>query len=272
MLTTPLDGYVGERPPSSTDGDATPVQEPDGVAPEDAPTTTPDASVDAPAQSRYASEVLNDAPVLYFRFGEPSSATQFRDEVTGLLIDVPTVGVLPGVPGALASESNTAISFDGAGGVPLPKGQEFLQKAAFSVEIWVNQAADVPSFAFILDHESFTSGRRGWSIWGGDQFGFELRTAAVNSSAQSPATKGVWRHFVATMDGTAQRLFIDGVLTSTNVEAVTMTEAIGIPYMLGHQNCSPCTMTEFHGALDELAIYSKALSQARINAHFTAGK
>lgn len=269
-LVTPLDGLVG--------GAVTPASEEASVdAGGDAPTgedanPVPDADAgdSSGVTSRYAAAVLQDAPVRYFRFGE-DAGSGVVDTVTGLRVERPVSGVSIGAPGALIGDPDTAVSFDGSGRLLLPAGEDFPGTAAFTIEFWIKDATPTP-LCFVVDHTDYSSGRKGWSVFAGDNLGFERYASAsnFNGTATPSPSKNEWHHVVATTNGTQQSVFVDGILKANNTVTATLP-ALSIPYAVGGQNCD-CSGQRFVGVLDELAIYDKALLSERIATHFAAGR
>ena len=85
-------------------------------------------------------------------------------------------------------------------------------------------------------------------------------------------TPGQW-HYVVFVDQGASDLpmvYIDNVLLFNMPIGGGSLAAIDAGWTVGKQNCSPCTASQFTGAIDELAIYAKPLLQATVNAHYVA--
>ena len=88
-----------------------------------------------------------------------------------------------------------------------------------------------------------------------------------NDQVQSGGTAiqaDVWQHIVATYDGPSERLYIDGALVGSagNSSPVSYDDH---PVQIGCDDNNGLS-EHFHGALDELRIYSRALPQAEIQA------
>jgi hypothetical protein len=268
-LTTPLDGLSGGPAPERDA--AADVTERESGAPLDSGTDA--------GQSRYAAAVLADSPLLYFRFGEAAGASSARDEVSGTSVPYPPRGVAPGAAGALAGEPNTAASFDGSSGLTIPSSVAFPGKLPFSAEVWIARAAAGNRIGFVIDREVWPGGRRGWLLRASDgDFGFERwRTGdqgvieANSTSIDNRAVAASWNYVVATFDGAVMRLYVDGVLGAEREATFDLT-GDGASFTVGKQNCSPCDTASFVGALDELAIYPRALSPQTIAAHLAAGR
>jgi hypothetical protein len=272
-LLTSLDGLTDgpEGGGGAIDGaDEQAANHPDGTSPVD-------ASLDGSAPtSRYAAAVLADEPLLYYRLREAAGAPA-RDEVSGTTVPYPITGVTYGAVGPpLAGDTATALTTtDGSGALKLGPTAEFAGVAEFSVEAWVDPSPTGSALGFLVDHEAWTDGRQGWVFRvGKEDVGLE-RWVTVDGGATGAAAgtglagAGQWHHVVGTFDGTSQRLYIDGV-RSGSAGGGTPIPAIGVPFSVGKQNCSPCLSTGFIGAFGELAIYSKALAENRITAHFDA--
>ena len=279
-LLTSLDGLSGGEPRAGDDGGFD--------APGDDATTSPDARAgdsasadartegDAAGSSRYASAVLGDNPLLYYRFGEPAGIPA-KDEVTGTSIPYPVQGITQGAAGGLLGDTNTAIALDGSGKLALTQSADFAGIVPFSVEAWISRSPTTSAISFVVDHESWSAGRIGWLFSAPPSgFGFErwgvVGGGAVNNSAGAaePTVAGEWHHVVGTFDGSASRVYVDGVRRGVYNAALPL-ESIGGSFAVGAQNCN-CSDTGFAGILDELAIYPHALTEARILAHFNAGK
>jgi hypothetical protein len=230
---------------------------------------------DAAAISRYAAAVLADGPLLYYRFGEKSGAPA-KDEVSGTTTPYPLTGITYGTPGNLAGDPDTAVTTDGSGSLDVTQGAaEFDGVQAFSVEAWVSASPTGSDIGFLVDHETWSGARGGWTLRvSKNDVGFERWAGATptsNSVADAlAAVTGEWHHIVATYDGGTERLYVDGVRIATGAASLSLAK-LGGPFAIGKQNCV-CSGNGFVGAFDELAIYSKALAEDRILAHLGAAR
>ncbi len=254
------------------EGDAGSLDGPGGdiAAQGDAP-FDPDAA--GTIRGPYATAVLDDNPVVYLRFGEANGSKQTLDEVSRRFIPLPPAVDL-GAPGALENEANTAIELDGSAHLTMPVGQEFSAFAAYTIEVWVNQAPSPPGLAFIVDHENYEGGgRNGWNLLILGDIASERRISNSTHTAAGTAyaAGGGWHHVVATMDGTRLFLFVDGALRA-DVPAALAIAPTNRPWTIGGQSCSDCSGNSLIGALDELAIYDRALPASRITHHYNLGR
>jgi hypothetical protein len=233
------------------------------------------ADVASPSVGRYPTAVLQDAPIVYLRLGEASGRVA-KNEVGGGQYTYTPQGVAYGTPGALAGDPDTAITFaGGTAAIVMEPGAEFVGKAPFSVEVWFEPApANTAPYAFVVDHQAYTPARRGWFL---SLTNSELRLDRWNDGAgdttttTSPGADGAWHHLVATFDGAALALFLDGVPLPPATSGVAIDQPTSVAYTVANQNCDKCT-NAYVGALDELAIYDKALSLDRVRAHYAAAK
>jgi hypothetical protein len=190
----------------------------------------------------------------------------------------PLAGAILGVAGALAGDSNAAVHLDGTQGIEMPGGADFAGTGRpFTAEVWIKPDL-VGDIAFIIDNENESGGRGGWDVISSSSYAAFERYASdtVHMSAGSPGplTAQSWHHVVAVCDGANQFLWIDGALAGSGSAPNLTLPPVPAGWMVGGQNCRPeaCTSGGFAGAIDELAVYARALSQAEVQAHFQAAK
>ena len=76
-----------------------------------------------------------------------------------------------------------------------------------------------------------------------------------------------WHHIVATKNGAAVRIYIDGVDVTGVVTNRTLTDG-SAPLILGARRGTSSAFLD--GFLDEVAIYKSILSPAQVVAHYAA--
>jgi hypothetical protein len=223
-------------------------------------------------ESHYRDEVLSDQPLVYLRFGEADGLVA-ADELAVHDAAYGT-GVNLGVPGAIAGDADTAVTFDGAvaSNVAMPSGLDFAGTTPFSVEVWARQT-EYQGFGWAIDHQDYRVPRKGWGIlFSADRVGFERYTndsyAGPNVSSDRGLELDRYHHVVATFDGDRLELFIDGSSVGRESGGRAIA-AMPDPWRVGRQNCG-CTSDNFIGSMDELAIYGTALDAMRVRAHYTA--
>jgi Concanavalin A-like lectin/glucanases superfamily len=180
-------------------------------------------------------------------------------------------GVTFGVAGAIKNSFDTAASFNGTTGyissfnmTSMPSGN-----GAWSVEAWVDFASNPASPSLIFSFGATGAGNNGGiyiDTSGKPNVSIDTRGAVPGSSALST---NVWHHVVGTYDGTNMRVYADGSLVggptaptggSVTIGSTLLTigAAVGVSFFQT-------------GSLDEVAVYTTALSAARITAHYNAG-
>lgn len=98
----------------------------------------------------------------------------------------------------------------------------------------------------------------------GNKLRFRLKTngltkTLVASSGDLPV--GQWAHVAATYDGSTMRLYKDGVEVGNVAMSGSTSSSNAVPVWIGR---NPDGSNAFHGAIDELRIYSKALTPTEI--------
>jgi hypothetical protein len=238
----------------------------------------PDAASEAGTPLKgYRDEVMSDGPVLYLRLGESGGAIA-RDEIDASNGGYSDGGITLGTKGALKRDPNTAMTLDG-GAITMPAGVEFEGTTAFTAEVWFRVATyDHTGWGTLIDHERPSTTRDGWML----RAGYDVlklsatvsieraRSGTVDPLKVAPAPPvGSWHHLVGVFDGKQESLFIDGTLQASKA-ADMLIPAVGGSYTIGQMNPSTGNPEPFIGDIDEVAIYDKALSQDRIQAHYDA--
>lgn len=245
------------------------------ATPSDAGAPNVDAGADSDAAadlSPYVRAVLEDTPVIYYRFGEAKGTTAV-DQMHHVDADYATAGIKLGQPGALANDSDTSVEFMGGGAtvIHVPPSADFVGTVPFSFEFWAKPKDASGALGFILDHQQYP--RNGWDVTI-DGTGIGLERYVDNTKHEAVGVPGnfigAWHHVVGTFDGRAQRLFVDGALATTGQVSIPLRAVPG-GWTIGGQNCE-CSSNYFVGQLDELAIYDYALTEARIQLHFQAAR
>lgn len=216
-----------------------------------APTTAP---------KTYSATVLADKPAAYWRMGETTGTTMTDATNNG------NNGRYDGIvklaqPGPLTGDGSTAIALDGATGAAIVPSSTILQLNQLTIELWINKRAESEFgvyvaknvFQLLNDHHN-----------GGLQFRV---TGDLDHVLVSKATLDLnaWYYVVATYDGVAAKLYINGKLDST-VPAVVSATQTADPLYIGRRADGFFT----NALIAEVAIYPSALSADRIAAHWKA--
>lgn len=226
------------------------------------PASSPSNGV-TPSATAYASVVLGDGPVAYWRLGE-TSGTAAADSA-GSNAGVYSGGVSRGVAGAVSGDPNGAAGFDGATGkVSVPDADGLRLNGAFSVEFWARLSSFANSYPGVLRKgASWTA--NGYLIYYTSDG--KVRFKRNNQEVATPAGSLVstaFRHFVVTFDGANVCWYVDGALSVCAARSVPANA--GTDGLVLGQGDNPGNQ-----ALDEVAVYAKALTASQIANHHSAG-
>ncbi len=213
----------------------------------------------------YPAAIQADSPLAYWRFEETAGtvADDSAGSRNGVFRNSPALGA-PGVAGS------RAVGLDGIddhvevpGSVaPNPTGQ-------LTVEAWIKSANptwNTPGFA--------ASKRKSYVLHpnsGSKAISFKLFIGSTEHSiAWTPPTDfdiRAWHHYVGTYDGTTQRLYVDGIQRASAPRTGALRNDTGALF-LGRDD----GFARYGKAtLDEIAVYSTALTPARISTHHAQG-
>jgi hypothetical protein len=211
----------------------------------------------APAPT-YASIVLADSPLAYWRLGDPgSSVTDFSGHgLAGTVSGSVTqdAGVTP--------DGDTAMTFDGLSGQVSVAG--FPASAAWSLECWFKvptlQAGLPRLLAVPLGNLFFygsDQGSAGYLQWNSNGPALSILPGTVD---------GNWHHCVVTFDGTTGSMYNNGS------QADSAVAAFG-GFAAGTVNIASAGGSSFlAGSMDEVAIYGYALSASQVLTHYNAAR
>ncbi len=238
-----------------------------------------DAAVDAgehdaltpDGRRAYRDAVLADDPIAYYRLNE-TSGTAALDE-TGHGHTGTYVGVTQGVAGALLSDPDPAVSMAKGTQSHVTVGDRLavFLRAPFSVEVWIKPTELDETYRFPFSNEQL-SPRNGYALVIHTQYGITFERYVDDGQAVTqgaPIAVGVYHHVVGTYDGASLRLYLNGIYMTEKEDVRDMpvyTPAAAIGILLDGMR------GPFDGAIDEVAIYSSALTPARVKAHFDAAK
>ena len=232
------------------------------------------SGINAPAQV-----CTPDTPdmVSYWPMDDGPSATVFTDVVgvnDGTCADGRCPDSVPGLVG-------TAFDFTGNDGISITPtvGVDFVNADGFSFELWVNTTQDCTagsqSRKVYLGKYGGSTGASWWLGCGevADQAVFQVKDddgAAFVITGTTSITDSVFHHLVGVRDNVAAeiRLYVDGVEEASAAATYTGDFANPLEMNMGVYNVNQYRMD---GILDEVAIYSRALTEAEILAHYNGG-
>lgn len=259
IVSLVLAACVGDDPPSSTTPDASVA--PDGSSSSggtdsgsqtDTGGGNTDAGTDAPSAC-----IANVSGLVAWWTGDDTLVDQLGKNHLVIAAEGGTVGY---------ANAKVGKGFSFAAGAHLecasPMGVTGL--TGLTVEAWVD-AQDNQNNR-IVDHS--TAGTNdGWLF---DLYLTKLRllVAGVSIDSQGQFPTGQLTHVAGTFDGTTFRLFIDGKKDNETTVAATVIPSPSLPLRVGGGDVPNI---RWKGTLDEVSVYSRALSPNEIKAIYDAG-
>ena len=241
-------------------------------------------SVAAAGAASYPATVLADNPVAYYRLEDPVGV--------GTVIDSSSSGAYPGTinfdasglwpkleqPG-VGSNSVSFHPYTDEGGTPqtsyidVPYTPDLNRAGPFTVEAWARPTS-------VAKGDNWRSPVGNFGGWGDASGWFFYQSPAEPTSTWIwvqkgggiwvggvPIRKNQWDHLAASFDGTTVTFYVNGV-NSGSANASTAAPNSGRPFCIGQRADN---YGYFDGNVDEVAIYTNALSSAQINLHYQVG-
>ena len=181
-------------------------------------------------------------------------------------VSITTAGGTATLPFSIMAAPGNALAFDGVddylalpASTPVPLGN-----AAYTVEAWIN--ANSMNLGSII----------GWGNYGTTNQANGLSLSATglinywwanDLQKTTPNLVGRWHHVAATYDGTTRTLYLDGVALGADVPGV---HAVPNAQNLRIGSNSNGSFTYLNGRLDEVRVYSVALTAAQLRADMTS--
>ena len=235
------------------------------------------------SESTYRGVVLADAPIAYWRMGigngpiVPDESGHQND----LLLQGGGHGL--GARGAIIGDSDTAIRFDGVNSYALaahPRAFDFPARAPFTIECWARRDP-LPDGGEGAYFQHLIGGAAGGPP---NRNGFLLYMLPVSASApylafeydvpdgdqlglQGPlGALYAYAHYAVAFDGARAWVYVDGVL-ATSADVVGSISGRSSELAIGREDSTG--RYNFSGAIDEVAVYDKALTREQIERHHT---
>jgi len=136
--------------------------------------------------------------------------------------------------------------------------------AGVTVAAWVYRSSSTTGFAVVLSRQiGTTSNEYYWLGLSGNYAGTSGSTGTFMSTTAVPTA--VWTHLAATNDGSTERIYVNGVqVASKNTTAVFKADTSKL-IICGNQNDASGNVIEhWTGMIDDLQLYSRALTAAEI--------
>jgi hypothetical protein len=208
----------------------------------------------------YNATVLADSPKHYVTFDQAGGTN------TDSGSQAATITVTGSPTKASGGVSGNALTYNGTTDyVTISSNQyDFGASSTFTFECWFKSTATTGQPTFIR--------RDG----GGAAYLMRLNAGKIefycNQSGiitTASYADGNWHHVVGVKNGTATTLYVDGTSVGTGTGNTVSQAAAAQPIYLGESTSAASEM--FKGTLDEVAIYSTALTSTQVTTHHNAG-
>ena len=217
----------------------------------------------------YASAVKADRPLGYWRLGEAAGVAV---DASGNHHDATPAGAPASLsPGALAGDTDPAMSFNGTSDELSVMAGALDPKSGLSLECWVDPSATSMGLPVLAGSDATADGVVLEVGPAGDTLSVDLVDTSGQSHAMASAAASVthdhWYHVVATYDGSHGALYLDGARVA-EIAGVFTPRASG-RFDIG---AAPFGSKYFSGGIDEVAVYGAALTPYRVAEHHRIGK
>jgi PKD repeat protein len=228
------------------------------------------------ANSAYVDAVHGDEPTHWWRFGEPAGSTDPGADSVGFNPLAVGSGVARGTSGAVPSDAtNRGAIFAGAGaGSVATSTVQDSPPDLMTVEAWFRTTSTTGGRIVGRDTGA-TRGAKVDRLLYLDAPGhvvFGVKPNATLANVASPATynDGRWHHVAGVLSPAGMQLYVDGELAGADAD-VTVGEHLALGYWrVGGGSAVTGLPGALSGAIDEVAVYKRALTPAEIAQHVAA--
>lgn len=180
---------------------------------------------------------------------------------------------------SFGTHTGQAFSFDGFDdSVIIPHSEDLNPSGPFSVECWIRAATDQytwDGYFLIVDKSHGFTDYTGWGIQGNPDgtvgFGFGDGSGwAPGVSTVVSVLDNRWHHLAGVFTGPAVEFYLDGVLQATAPQS-SLPAGNDRPVEIGQSWGGGFPIRFFHGLIDEVSFYNRALTMAEVQSIYAAG-
>jgi hypothetical protein len=233
------------------------------------------------ATDLYRDAIMADHPLVYWRMGKVSAAAVPDETGGGNALVLQGTGHQLGVSGAVKGD-DAAMGFDGESSFAIAsdaRALDFTEVAAFTLECWARRETGGASYFqhLISNVDGVANNRDGYVLYllpepaAGEapRSVFERDRPANDVGIFGPVGKvSAWAHYAAVFDGVTATLYVNGTLASTGMAPGNIASR-KTPFAVARATNGA---NFFKGALDEIAVYPRALDAAAIAKHVVLAK
>ena len=167
-------------------------------------------------------------------------------------------------PTWVAGRRGSALSFDGVDDyVEIPNSDSLGVTATATFEAWAKIASLPNTYPRILSKETGTAASSfAISVWSNTRQAWLTIAGAMKGRSETVLADGTWYHIVFVIgDGLYAKCYVNGKLDYTvGIESGTIPVTT-YNLLIGN---NPTTERQFHGIIDEVRVYNRALTAAEI--------
>lgn len=172
-------------------------------------------------------------------------------------------GFTPGKVGYAFSSPNSS-------GITIPDAPN-LNQQTLTIDAWVTASTfSCTGCEAFIAAKSGTDGQSGYELGifpdGRVDFLFNGGAGGARLNSSNSIAGGAFHHVAGTYDGTTMKLFIDGTLAVQTTVSPTINYPAGQPLIIGSRGLQSGSTHLYPGIIDEVALYSRALDVAEIQA------
>lgn len=223
-----------------------------------------------PPAARNARPPLPDGAVLVMTFEPNTFAARAGKMYVSDLSGAANHGIVQGGPTPSEGIAGAGLKFDGRDdhiSLPSLRGRLIQQPESVTLSMWVKEG-DLKEYGFVVDVGSQQGVRCIALMWHGKRAYYRFDLPKNSGCISEKVEPGQWRHVVAAWDGSQQCIYVNGKLhrakpvsgfTLSETSVSTETARIGGQAMRDFQR-----NRYFNGFIDEVAVFSRALSEEEI--------
>ena len=226
-------------------------------------------TVPAVPSDTYGAAVYQSSPEIYWRLDDATGTAADDSSVNGAP-GVYAGGVTKGVTSPVSGATGTAVTFNGSNGT-VGSSQSYVNPSTYSEELWFSttttRGGKLIGFGNRQSGNSTSHDRDVYMLNSG-QLVFGVNATPVTLTTPAAYNDGKWHHLVATQGNAGMRLYVDGQLVGSNT-TTTAQNYTGY-WRVGGDAGVTSTSAYLAGTIDEVAVYSTALTPAQVRAHYRA--
>lgn len=199
---------------------------------------------------------------------------EFEDDVTD------TIGgengtITGGVTYATGKVGTKCADFDGATTTRVDVGTLDVNPSEFSISMWFNATSF--SDARLISKATGTNVNDHYFMLGCEQSGvsFRLSTNSAGTgteiSGSTNLSTGVWYHIVGWYNGSVYKIYLNGEEDASGSKTGLVPTSDSVDTTIGNQPLSGGGNRAFHGKIDQLMIWNRAVTSQEISALYNGG-